>query len=327
MSDYISKNSNIGKILTRKEFSDFSRVLLPFHDGPLLSFLKMVNLSFLGKLSKTWNVEDMADGLNRMIDLSNNSIKTHYEIWSDEEKAADPRKVDTALFHFPVKKWGPSVLICPGGAYMGVASIMEGFPIAASLNKMGYSAFVLHYRTGKENPWHAPMEDLQQALHFILDHSDEFNIDNENYAVAGFSAGGHLTASLGTDNYGYKRWNLRKPNALILGYPATIFDHMTRVHKQAMHIVLGKKPTKDQIDSITIINHIDRDFPPTFVWQCEDDDVVYFENSERLAGKLKEVGIPHRLKVVSSGGHGLGLGNGTLAQGWLTEAVQFWLKR
>lgn len=321
---HISKKDNLGKILSREEFNGFSQFILPLPGGLLAPLLKLMNLSVVGLLAKTWNIEDMADGLNRIIDLANSGSRVHYDIWSEAEKAVEPRKNETALFHFPAKGSGHFVLVCAGGGYMGVASIIEGFPVAAELNKMGYSAFVLHYRTGKKNPWPAPMEDLQKALHFILDQTNEFNLEKENYAVVGFSAGGHLSASLGTDNYGAQTWKLPKPGTLILGYPATMFENMTEIHRKCRDIMIGENCTQEQIDSINIVLHATPDYPATYIWQCSDDDAVYLENSEMLAKRLKELGVRCKYKVVLAGGHGIGLGSGTQAQGWLAEAIQFW---
>jgi len=322
----IKKDDQIRKILARQEFAGFSQFILPVPARPLTPFLKTRKLSFFKMLSKSWNVDDMVDGLNRMVDLADQDTRIHYDIWSEADKAQDARKVRTALFHFPAPNKGPFALVCAGGAYMLVASLIEAFPVAAELNRMGYSAFVLHYRTGKKNPWPAAMEDLQQALHFILERVEELNVERENYAVAGFSAGGHLAASLGTDIFSYREWDLPKPGALILAYPVTMYEHMTKVHQQCRDILIGKNPSREQMDSIHIVAHTEGDSPPTYLWHCRDDSTVYFENSQALADKLYELGIPCQFKAVPGDGHGIALGNGTPAQGWLAEAVKLWHK-
>lgn len=324
MAAYISKNDRLGSITSRQEFKDFSQFILPVPKGPSALLLKLATLSGMAKMTKTWNVDDMADGLNRMIDIAHQGGRITYDIWSKEDKAKDPGKKETVLFHFPAQNKSPFVLVCAGGAYMSVASLVEGFPVAAELNRMGYSAFVLHYRCGKKNPWPTPLEDMQQALHFILNHADEFNVERENYAVAGFSAGGHMTASLGTENFGYKKWNLSKPGALFLAYPVTMYKNMTKIHKTCRDNIIGKDPTREQIDSVTVTLNTSKDFPPTYLMHCKDDDAIYFENSEKLAEKLKDLEVPCALKEVPTGGHGIGLGNGTQARGWFAEAVQFW---
>ncbi len=324
MNTLISPSERIGSILKRPEFDGIRQFMLPVPAGLPTFIIKQFRLSIVRKLVPTWNVEDMVDGLNRILEVVRGETKFHYDIWSHADKTADPRKKETALFHFPVRQKGPFVLICAGGAYASVASIVEAFPVAAELNGLGYTAFVLHYRCGKNNAWPAPMEDLQQALHFILNHVDEFGVEKEHFAAAGFSAGGHLVSSLGTQNDGYQHWNLPKPGALFLAYPVTLFTRMTKIHKACRDNLLGTSPTKSDIDGINVVLNTDASYPPAFLMHCQDDDQIYFENSEALAQKLKSIGVPCILKLVPKGGHGIGLGNGTAAQGWLTEAVQFW---
>jgi acetyl esterase/lipase len=320
----ISKNDYIGQILSRDEFEGFSRFIIPTPAGLLGLFMRQINLAAVGLFAKSWNVDDIVDGLNHIVSLVKAGERVHYDLWQKKDQDKDPHKRDTALFHFPVAQNSPFVLICAGGAYQTVASYVEAFPVAAELNRLGYSAFVLHYRTGKHNPWPAPLDDLQQALHFILNQAQDLNVEKEGYAVAGFSAGGHLVANLGTTNYGYHHWNLAKPGAMFLGYPVIIWENMSRIHKHCLNTILGKQPTQAEIDEITILKNMDGNFPPTYIMHCQDDVIVHFENAERLAGKLKVLGIPNILKAVPVGGHGIGLANGTPVEGWVKDAVQFW---
>ena len=113
----------------------------------------------------------------------------------------------------------PVAIICPGGGYHWVCSFSEGLPYAQKLNSMGYSAFVVHYNCGVGKEYPAPHDDLSRAIKEIMAHSDEWNLDMENYSLWGSSAGGHLVASFGTDSMGYKKYNLPKPGAIILSYP------------------------------------------------------------------------------------------------------------
>jgi acetyl esterase/lipase len=320
----ISKFDTIGKILSRDEFFGFSKFILPGPPGLLELFMRHVQLTAICRFVKSWNIDDVVDGLNRIISLVKAGERVYYDLWREEDQEKDPRKRDTALFHFSVTQKKPFILVCAGGAYQTVASYLEAFPVAAEINRLGYSAFVLHYRTGKHNPWPAALDDLRQALHFIFNHADELNVEKEGYAVAGFSAGGHLVASLGTTNYGYRRWDLTKPGTLILGYPITIWQNMSLIHKHCRNILLSKKTTQREVDEITILNHVDRTYPPTYIMHCKDDAIVQFESAERLANQLKVLEVPYVLKAVPAGGHGIGLANGTSAEGWVKEAVQFW---
>lgn len=325
MAQRISENDRLGRILSRPEFQGMSQFVIPV--GGLLGWImKQLKPVTLERLSQVQSAEEVVAGLNRLGELVNAGVQVRYDLWSDEERARDPTKTDSALLHFPAERKGPFILICPGGGYFMVSSLAEGNPVAVALNDARYSAFVLNYRTGKQNRWPAPMEDLQQALHFIVGHADELNVDVEDYALVGFSAGGHLAASFGTANYGYKRWNLPRPGALLLAYPLTMFEDetMTRGHKLCRDNILGKNPSREQIESVDVVRNADGDFPPTYIMHGQDDPVVAFENGLSLANRLKALDVPCHLNAVPSGGHGFGLGSGTPAQGWLAEAVRFW---
>ena len=117
------------------------------------------------------------------------------------------------------------VIVCPGGGYAHCVTGQEGYPIAAKLNEMGYTAFVLEYRTGFHCGGYAPMQDLARAVKNIEEHHKELNVDPEDYAICGFSAGGNLAGVFGGKEHGYAKYGVRRPGALILGYPWTNVNH------------------------------------------------------------------------------------------------------
>ncbi len=91
----------------------------------------------------------------------------------------------------------PLVLICPGGGY-GYTSDREAQPIANSYNAQGYHALVLRYGTGDKGQMPGPIKDLAQSMKYIYDNNESLYIDLDNIFICGFSAGGHLAASLST---------------------------------------------------------------------------------------------------------------------------------
>ena len=94
----------------------------------------------------------------------------------------------------------PFAILVPGGGYSLVCSFIEGVPIARKLNQQGISAFIVYYRVKKKAAFPAPMDDLATAVKEIFSKAKEYNLDTENYSVWGASAGGHLTASFGTEH-------------------------------------------------------------------------------------------------------------------------------
>lgn len=119
----------------------------------------------------------------------------------------------------------PAVVVCPGGGYKNLSD-REAEPIALQFASMGYHAFVLRYSVDEKAVMPRPIHEIARTMAYIKDHSVEWNLDSDHVYVAGFSAGGHLAASLGVfwnhsemlPEYEGDRERIR-PAGLILGYP------------------------------------------------------------------------------------------------------------
>lgn len=108
----------------------------------------------------------------------------------------------------------PAVLILPGGGYQ-MCSEREADPIAMEYLKAGYHVFILRYSVQKYAAWSNPLEDYEQAMSFVREHGNEWNIFTDKIAVIGFLAGGHLAACAAT-------MSKNRPDATILGYPVIL---------------------------------------------------------------------------------------------------------
>src|ERR1051326_1083644 len=89
-----------------------------------------------------------------------------------------------------------AVIVLPGGGYRNLAMNHEGRQVASFLNSAGVAAFVLKYRLGPR--YHHPVEmgDAQRALRMVRCHASEWHIDPARIGIMGFSAGGHLAATV-----------------------------------------------------------------------------------------------------------------------------------
>ena len=73
---------------------------------------------------------------------------------------------------------GASVVICPGGAYVMLAMDHEGHQVAAWLNSIGVTAFVLKYRLAPRYRHPAPLMDAQPT--FLMHTSRDTGVPAEN---------------------------------------------------------------------------------------------------------------------------------------------------
>lgn len=253
------------------------------------------------------------------------------DVYTPEEVAADPTKAVVRLFFLPGRPGAPFCLMCPGGSYQSVCSLQEGFPAAADVTRAGYNAFVLTYRTRmngvRPRPLECAFEDLSRAVRLVLERADEFQVARD-YTVWGWSAGGHLAAEWGTDNWGASHWGLPAARGLVLGYPAidfhTMFTTVEEGEREPFYqCVLGSPARLEALDEYAVSRHVGESYPPTFVWQCEDDDVVPFENFTRMMAALREAGVRHEGVAYGHGGHGLTKPHGPEADGWVRTALAF----
>lgn len=224
----------------------------------------------------------------------------------------------------------PVVIVAPGGGY-GVRAAHEGEPIARWLNGLGISAFVLRYRVAPyKHP--APLTDALRAIRTVRARAAEFGIDAGRIGLLGFSAGGHLVASAGTQWEGPNPEAVDeidrvsdRPDLIVLCYPViTLRDPHT--HAGSRQNLLGETPGAALVDAMSAELRVTSETPPAFLWHTSDDAAVPVENSLLFAAALKEKGVLFDLHVYSSGTHGIGLAEDhPFASGW-TSAAAAWLK-
>jgi len=235
----------------------------------------------------------------------------------------------------------PAVIVCPGGAYL-FTSDREGEQVALRFAAQGYHAFVLRYSTSFGRQRHVdftvdlpedgasvypkPLFDLAKAMLTIRGNAEQWLVDTDKIAVCGFSAGGHLAASLGVhwdgqhlrDKFGVDG-AMFKPNALVLGYAATDFtlkkmmeqpanpDHI-RLKAFAQLAMFGAaEPALEQLQAASPAQFVSSGTPPAFIWHTADDQVVDVTNALAFASAMAAQQVPFELHVFESGLHGLSL--------------------
>jgi acetyl esterase/lipase len=203
-----------------------------------------------------------------------------------------------------------AVLICAGGGYE-FTSEREKEPIAMKFNSAGFHAFVLNYSVNpRKHP--QPLLDASRAMCIIRENSEDWKVDSEKIAICGFSAGGHLAASLGVhfqkdylfDTLLIKK-GLNKPNALILAYPVITSGEFA--HRKSFDNLLGEKADAELIQQMSLENQINENVPPTFIWHTFEDRTVPVENTLLFANALRKNNIPFELHIYPEGSHGLSL--------------------
>ncbi|WP_010167846.1 alpha/beta hydrolase [Candidatus Epulonipiscium viviparus] len=224
----------------------------------------------------------------------------------------------------------PCIIICPGGYYQ-YTSDREAEPIALKFLSEGYNVFILRYSV---LPVQYPQQllELAAAVAHVRVNATQYYIDPKNISIAGFSAGGHLCASLATlfgrkfisDTLKIKSTDCY-PNKLLLGY--AVID--IKPHTPPKFVVedIDITPSRQEYYTTAISDYVSAATPPTFIWHTISDKVVPVENAFMFADALRKNSIPFELHIYPFGTHGLSLANDQSAtnEKHLNEHVASWV--
>ena len=240
---------------------------------------------------------------------------TRYSLW--ENVPCTTNNYEPWIEHYAPKNkiTNSALIIIPGSGYISDPDRpkQEGERVAKYFCDKGINVFVLRYRVFPD-VFPCPILDGRRAVRYVRYYSEKFGINKEKVAVMGYSAGGHLTASLFTyhdkteyegideiDNESYI------PDYQILCYPVISLDKDNYfTHQGSADNLLSLR--YDQLkDSLSHEKSLVKVEAPTFIWHNFDDELVGVENSLLYAKKLSKDGTSVEMHIFPDGGHGKGL--------------------
>lgn len=243
----------------------------------------------LGNLRLTWysniNPVRTIDIVNYMLGQVNEGGEIFYHIYP----AGDPRRENTGLFYFRGRPGNKFAICNAGGGFVYVGAMHDSFPHALELSRMGYNAFALIYRPGADTA----CEDLARAIAFVHDNAENLEVDVKNYSLWGGSAGARMAAwlgSYGTESFGVAEYT--RPSAVIMQY--------------------------------TGLSEVTGNEPATYNCVGTDDGIASYRTMQARVDRIKANGTNAEIEIFRGLSHGFGLGEGTVAEGWVNRAVKFW---
>jgi acetyl esterase/lipase len=231
---------------------------------------------------------------------------------------------------------GSAIIIAPGGAYLGLAGILEGREVADWFTARGFVAFVLKYRLGAQNPFPIPLLDMQRAIRLVRSFDKRYDLVPNRIGVIGFSAGGHLAASAATlfDNPAPNSTDpvdqlSARPDFAILAYPwlnAMEPQQAKEITYCSVLPAIDRALCAKFATEYTPKLHVSSRTPPTFIFSTTDDSTVPFRASVEFYSAMLAVGAPVEMHLFRHGNHGAGLGSGDAALDLWPILMEQWLR-
>ncbi len=257
------------------------------------------------------------------------------EIYKDNElQSVSKVTVPTITIYTPseIKANGTAVIIFPGGGYSHLSMNKEGKKVAKWLNSLGITAYLLKYRMPDDRTMKdktiGPLQDAQEAVRMVRRNAKKWNLDASKIGVMGFSAGGHLAATLSIHfteiTYDSIENTSSRPDFTILIYPVISMQNEI-ANKGSKEKLLGLNPSSELIKKFSCDLNVNADTPKTFIVHATDDQSVPVENSINYYLALKNNKIQCELHLYEKGGHGFGLGLIDTSKNW-TQDCENWLK-
>ena len=227
---------------------------------------------------------------------------------------------------------GTAVIVFPGGGYRNLAMDHEGDQVAKWLNSFGVNAFVLRYRLGPKYHHPVEMQDAQRAIRYVRSNAAKLHFAPDRIGVWGFSAGGHLAATVSThfdkgdpgapdpiDHIG------SRPDFAILAYPVISFT-TPYTHKGSLQNLLGENPDASLVQNLSNELQVTAQTPPTFLFHTNGDTGVPAENSVLYYLALRKAGVPAEIHIYEKGPHGVGLAPLDLALSSWPRRLEEWMQ-
>lgn len=286
--EYYTLETKVVDVIGDPAFGDYGRLIFPA-DRAVDENLELKDVGEILTWYNNVNPERTVETANYLKDQVLSGQRVFYDIYTEEEKAEDPDKEDTGLFFFRGNQGEKTAIVNAGGGFVYVAAMHDSFPHAMELSEKGYNAFALIYRPGADTA----CEDLARAIAFLHENAEELQIDMSHYSLWGGSAGARMAAwlgSYGTAAFGERDYS--EPAAVIMQY--------------------------------TGLSDVTGNEPPTYACVGTSDGIASYRSMESYISRIRENGTDAQIEVFDGLRHGFGLGEGTVAEGWIDRAVSFW---
>lgn len=240
------------------------------------------------------------------------------------EGGDEAQKLDIYLPEAPPAKPLPLIVHIHGGGWR--AGSKFPCPVAGMVLK-GYAVASVEYRFSQKAVFPAQIQDCQAAIRWLRAHAKQYHFDTEHLGAIGGSAGGHLSALVGTSGGkkafppigGHEDQSDRVQAVCDIFGPADFTTVMQQAadDKNVKNIfafntpsdpysgLIGAKLTdKAKADAVSPVHYVSKDAPPFLILHGTHDTLVPYAQSVQLEASLKAQGVPVWLQTLPGAGHG-----------------------
>lgn len=290
----VTADTPIYDVINNPLFDGYGRLLFPTTFHPPTEDMTLDNLPACLPWYSEINASTTIDVVGYLLSERAAGRTVFYDIYTDAEKTADPSLADTGLFRFAAEGAGdasaPFAVVSAGGGFAYVAAMHDSFPHCLHLSRSGVNGFAVIYRPDTQ----LACEDLARAVSFIFEHADELGVDTEGYSLWGGSAGARMAAWVG-------------------GYGPAAFGAPAATPQPAAVIM-----------QYTGMSELTGDDLATYACVGDRDGIASWRTMQERIDALDAAGVPTEFHVYEGLRHGFGLGIGTVAEGWIDDAIAFW---
>lgn len=291
----IDASTRIFDVIDHPLLEGFGRLLFPVTYHTPTADMTLADLPDCLPWYSEIHVETTVDVINELLARRSAGRTVFLDIYSDAEKNADPSLEDTGLFWFEAEgldegERAPFAIVSAGGGFAYVASMHDSLPHALHLSRAGVHGFALQYRPDAQ----LACEDLARAVSVVFERADELGVDTGGYSLWGGSAGARMAAWVG----GYGAAAFGGPD---LARPAVVVMQYT-----GMRELTGEDPA-------------------TYACVGTSDGIAPWRTMRARLEALSATGVATEFHSYEGLRHGFGLGIDTVAEGWIDDALAFWL--
>jgi len=236
----------------------------------------------------------------------------------------EAQRLDLYLPEKPAEKALPLIVHIHGGGWR--AGSKFPCPVMMMVQK-GYAVASVEYRFSQKAIFPAQIQDCQAAIRWLRAHSKEYHFDTDHVGVVGGSAGGHLSALVGTSGgkkafspIGGNEEQSDRVQAVCDYFGPTDFGAVVKQADEDKNVrnifkfntpgdpysaLIGTRlDDKPKADAVSPMHYVSQDNPPFLILHGTHDALVPLAQSEELAAALKESGVEVWLQKLPGAGHG-----------------------